>query len=75
MDQRAAVPVELAGVGEQADDRDRPGRPGVERQQIVVLQQDDGLFGGLLGERPVFGRVEGGGVRVRVEAGVELPSE
>lgn len=73
VDQRAAVPVELAGIGEQADDRDRPGRPGVERQQTVVLQQDHGLFGGLLGERPVFGRVEGGGVRVRVETGVELP--
>ncbi|KES06607.1 hypothetical protein BU52_14430 [Streptomyces toyocaensis] len=69
VDQAAAVPVELALVGEQSDDRDAGVR--CERQRSVVLEQDDRLLGGLPRERPVFGGVEGllpgAGVRARVE--------
>ncbi len=68
--ERAAVPVALALVGEQADH----GDPGVRRegQHPVVLEQDHRLLGGLLRERAVRRGVEVPGVRVRVVARVEL---
>ena len=43
-------------VGDGADDRDRAG-PG-QRQQPVVLEDDDRLLGDASGERPVCLRVE-----------------
>ncbi len=70
VDQAAAVPVELALVGEQSDHGDPAFRR--ERQETVVLQQHHRLLGGLLGERPVLGGVEGPLTGVRVTAGVEL---
>ncbi len=59
VDQAAAVPVQLALVGERTDDRE--GADGVlgERQQTVIGEENDGLFRGLQGERPMGGGVEG----------------
>ncbi len=70
VDERAAVPVELALVGEQPDDGD--AGVGRRRQEAVVLEQDHRLLGRLPRQRPVFRCVEVPYVRVRVVFRVEL---
>ncbi|CAM5540192.1 hypothetical protein SBADM41S_06836 [Streptomyces badius] len=53
MHERAAVPVELAGIREQSDDRDGPALLRLQGQQAVV-EQDDCLLGRFQGESPVL---------------------